>query len=754
MSEPTIICPSCQTRLRPTGTPIGITLRCPRCGGQFEVADRAPASPESGSYRSFLPPLTVRLARRVGGRRHTFPLWVTGPPRGDGLRSLERSVKLTPPVAGPMPACPPRSPLGSHKGHHGQGRPQAFWHQDRLPPRSAGKDPTGLRDPTPRSASWVVSCSSASGCPVIRGATAATGSVPSSTTRRAWPATTSAGSAAGDRTARTSMSSRSPTGTSRSRRVPPGGAPGEPRATRPRRSTPASSRRRASSSTASGMPRSTTSGGSTGWGCPGGSPAPWRRKTSRTVPPRSWRSWTSNGPGCPWDRRPRCRPPSRQGQGPAPPPPPGTRVRASGSANTPALFGAGLIDAIPDRVIEAASRRSFPEFPGIRGRVSLLDDGKIGRFGWKGQMPTLREFVLTACAVEIGLEVPDHRQAGDPLQSDSPAKGLDLSGEECDALVAFVSSLPAPVRQVPTGADEVRALREGKMTFLSVGCGTCHTPDLGEVEGIYSDLLLHDMGTDLSDTGSYRAPSAPESPGSAAGPVEPWSPRRGIARETGGGSRREPSGVADPAALGRPRFRSLPARRPRRHAGPGDRPARRSGEGPGDPVFRALLAAAAERPGVPQIPGRARRYRPASTPGWKLKMRTVAGSHRTRDRHPDRHRRRPVPASLSSPAPAIAWLHGAARASRCIDVRLQGAADPFRVLGRHHHHVETMPHPLHTDSLRVVHVQIDPEGGGVFRRTPATDHPVVTVLVDHALDLADAGMEPSPKGWRLWKGGF
>jgi CxxC motif-containing protein (DUF1111 family) len=211
---------------------------------------------------------------------------------------------------------------------------------------------------------------------------------------------------------------------------------------------------------------------------------------------------------------------------------------ARSQRNTPALFGAGIIDSIPDRVIEEASGRSFPEFPDIRGRVSRLDDGQIGRFGWKGQMPTLREFVLTACAVEVGLEVPDHRQAGDPMQPDAPAKGLDLSGEECDALVAFVSSLPAPVRQVPTGGDEVRTLHEGRMTFLSVGCGTCHTPRLGDVVGIYSDLLLHDMGSDGSDTGSYRAfrpePTAPPDT-SRPGPLAGGPPK---GRGTGSGANR------------------------------------------------------------------------------------------------------------------------------------------------------------------------------------------------------------------------
>ena len=45
-------------------------------------------------------------------------------------------------------------------------------------------------------------------------------------------------------------------------------------------------------------------------------------------------------------------------------------------------------------------------FPEIQGRACRLKDGRIGRFGWKGQMASLDDFVLNACAVELGLEVP------------------------------------------------------------------------------------------------------------------------------------------------------------------------------------------------------------------------------------------------------------------------------------------------------------------------------------------------------------
>src|SRR5438270_3215555 len=62
--------------------------------------------------------------------------------------------------------------------------------------------------------------------------------------------------------------------------------------------------------------------------------------------------------------------------------------------NTPALFGANLIDAIPERVILAnarAQRLKWGMAPPTEdgapvGRALRLPNGKVGRFGWKAQM--------------------------------------------------------------------------------------------------------------------------------------------------------------------------------------------------------------------------------------------------------------------------------------------------------------------------------------------------------------------------------
>jgi CxxC motif-containing protein (DUF1111 family) len=184
--------------------------------------------------------------------------------------------------------------------------------------------------------------------------------------------------------------------------------------------------------------------------------------------------------------------------------------------NTPPLFGAGLIDAIPDKVLEEvaadqakASADASPEFRRgdevlpVRGRVARLKDGRASRFGWKATVANLREFTLQACSSELGLEVPGFARAAPPWKSDYKAEGIDLTSAQCDALTRFVASLPSPGVRPADSTEQAGAIERGRELFASVGCAVCHRPKLGVVEGIYSDLLLHDMGHELSDSGSY-----------------------------------------------------------------------------------------------------------------------------------------------------------------------------------------------------------------------------------------------------------
>jgi CxxC motif-containing protein (DUF1111 family) len=191
----------------------------------------------------------------------------------------------------------------------------------------------------------------------------------------------------------------------------------------------------------------------------------------------------------------------------------GNFVMSVSERNTIALFGSGRIDAVPDEVLLAAAQESYDDFPEIEGRVARLKDGRIGRFGWKAQKARLADFVLNACAVELGLHVPGEPQSALPHKPHNPdykPAGLDLNEEQCLALTSFVRGLRAPAESKPADLAQRQYLEGGRELFSSVGCAACHRPQLGEVTGIYSDLLLHDMGPVLGDTGNYGG-SAPNS---------------------------------------------------------------------------------------------------------------------------------------------------------------------------------------------------------------------------------------------------
>ncbi len=186
--------------------------------------------------------------------------------------------------------------------------------------------------------------------------------------------------------------------------------------------------------------------------------------------------------------------------------------------NTPPLFGAGLIDAIPGKVLDEVAAeqakaagdaprssefRQGDEGLPVRGRVARLKDGRAGRFGWKASVASLHEFTLQACSSELGLEVPGFARAAPPWKSAYKAPGIDLTREQCETLTGFVASLPRPGVRPADSTEQASAIERGRQLFASVGCAVCHRPKLGDVDGIYSDLLLHDMGHALSDSGSY-----------------------------------------------------------------------------------------------------------------------------------------------------------------------------------------------------------------------------------------------------------
>jgi CxxC motif-containing protein (DUF1111 family) len=180
--------------------------------------------------------------------------------------------------------------------------------------------------------------------------------------------------------------------------------------------------------------------------------------------------------------------------------------------NTTALFGSGVIDEIPAEAIEAAAKRKHAGFPEVSGRVHRLADGRIGRFGWKAQKPSLYDFTIAACAVEVGLNVPGHAQASAPYkqqEEETTPAGFDLNRDEVLSLVDYLKELPAPKQRMSSHPDVGRRIDDGEKLFAEVGCAACHVKTMGKAQGLFSDLLLHDMGPDLGSVGSYGVPVTP-----------------------------------------------------------------------------------------------------------------------------------------------------------------------------------------------------------------------------------------------------
>jgi CxxC motif-containing protein (DUF1111 family) len=182
------------------------------------------------------------------------------------------------------------------------------------------------------------------------------------------------------------------------------------------------------------------------------------------------------------------------------------------------VFGAGLVEAIPDEAILALQDPFDRNGDGISGRAAIVDDvatgrKRVGRFGWKAQQATLLSFAGDAYVNEMGITndlFPNETGAGlgpeamaycdsvaDPEDVRDPATGK----RGIDNFEAFMKFL-APIQRGPVNSRVI----QGENIFGSIGCSSCHKPVLmtGRSENpvfdrkqvpLYSDLLLHRIGT-------------------------------------------------------------------------------------------------------------------------------------------------------------------------------------------------------------------------------------------------------------------
>ncbi|MBL9118626.1 MAG: hypothetical protein JNL80_01780 [Phycisphaerae bacterium] len=198
----------------------------------------------------------------------------------------------------------------------------------------------------------------------------------------------------------------------------------------------------------------------------------------------------------------------------------------------PALFGAnhfatrvtnaslafGLVEAIPDAQLLANADPNDLNGDGISGRAHMVEPFespgvlKVGRMGWKAQVPTVLTFSADASQNELGLSnrfIPfDNAPNGDMVKLAScdtvadPEDGPDGQGyDRIDRFTHFQRYLGIPPQTPKSGMT-------GETVFNAIGCAKCHVTSFttgkqrtlesalrGKTIRVYSDFLLHDMGT-------------------------------------------------------------------------------------------------------------------------------------------------------------------------------------------------------------------------------------------------------------------
>lgn len=205
------------------------------------------------------------------------------------------------------------------------------------------------------------------------------------------------------------------------------------------------------------------------------------------------------------------------------------------------LFGAGLIEAIPDSAI-LANMRSNPSQKaalGISGHANAhlsgnvnrsANDGTITRFGWKAQNKSLLMFASEAYNVEMGVTnqlFPQERdETAGCLFNATPEDRLNFTptpataGGSNTAVISDIEAFADFMRMLapPTPAPATPSSEKGRTIFATIGCVHCHTPSFttgamiasgsstspsaalsNQTANLYSDLIVHHMGKRLAD---------------------------------------------------------------------------------------------------------------------------------------------------------------------------------------------------------------------------------------------------------------
>jgi len=200
------------------------------------------------------------------------------------------------------------------------------------------------------------------------------------------------------------------------------------------------------------------------------------------------------------------------------------------------LFGAGLVEAIPDETLLALEDPVDRDRDGVSGRAAIVVDiasgqRRVGRFGWKAQHATLLAFGADAYRNEMGITndlFPQESAFGisvaqmrscDPFPDPEDKRDPHTGRRGIDNFESFMRFL-APVSR--SHVDDTTLA--GERLFAAIGCAACHVRQLTTGPSahpafnrrsidLFSDLLLHDVGTGddiqqaAAEPGEIRTPA-------------------------------------------------------------------------------------------------------------------------------------------------------------------------------------------------------------------------------------------------------
>lgn len=183
----------------------------------------------------------------------------------------------------------------------------------------------------------------------------------------------------------------------------------------------------------------------------------------------------------------------------------------------PANTGLGYLDAVSDADILSATDPldlngdgisgvpnwvKVPAYCLIRNNAISVGGKYIGRFGKKGAAYDLLQQTANAYNQDMGIS-----SSFEPVDT-YLKKEVDpeVSNNTIYNVVFYLKTLKSPIQR-NTNDEGVKA---GKTIFMNLGCNKCHREELktgaSNIEAIsyktfypYTDLLLHDMGSNLDD---------------------------------------------------------------------------------------------------------------------------------------------------------------------------------------------------------------------------------------------------------------